>query len=95
MGSGVVGDARADALIDAAAPPSWGPPQRAALRDAVRAKMASLQAHLQQGGSLWRLRGQPEQLEEWFGEETFVRLAEMALFVRMGGRSLRTTLEVT
>lgn len=53
-----------DAAIDGAAPASWAPRQRDALRDTVRAKIAAMQAHLEGNGkTLWNLRGQPEQLE--------------------------------
>ena len=61
-GSG--GSSAAVAGIDAAAPASWSPQQRDALRAAVQAKMAALQQQFLEGNTqkLWTLRIQPDQL---------------------------------
>lgn len=52
-----------DAAIAAATPEGWGPRQRAALHDAVQAKMAALQEHLSSDVmGMWKLKGRPQLL---------------------------------
>ncbi len=52
-----------DAAVAAAAPEGWSPRQRAALHDAVQAKLAVLQEHLGSDAMrLWKLRSRPQLL---------------------------------